>query len=202
MITTLFCDIAQRLKETGFFSVVYEFTEMVDRGNGSIRPMYYKGKLAGYIDVQNFDVNGLAYIRKTSNANVKLDTSVTKVTSCVEDSLQNVVITMPLRLVAVVPKDNLQDSPLVDDLFVADLMGVLQGDYKLTAEDMDAVSVKVFVNSYDTSSMSIWGAENKGVEFDESVVYRFSYVAIDFVAEIKGKLSCLQNCLKDGYNLA
>lgn len=199
MITTLFCDIGQRLKDTGFFSVVYEFVEMVDRGNGSIRPMYYKGKLAGYIDVQNFDVNGLAYVRKTSNARVQLDNSFPKVTSCVEDSLQNVVITMPLRLVAVVPKDNLQDSPLVDDLFVADLMGVLQGDYKMTADDMDAISVKVFVNSYDTSSMNIWNAENSGVEFDESIVYRFSYVALDFTAEIKGKLSCLQNCLKNGY---
>jgi hypothetical protein len=199
MITTLFCDIAQRLKDTGFFSVVYEYTEMVDRGNGSIRPMYYKGKLAGYVDVQNFDVNGLAYIRKTGNARVVIDNTFTKITSCVEDSLQNVIITMPLRLVAVVPKDNLQDSPLVDDLFVADLMGALQGDYKLTAEDMDAVSVKVIVNSYDTSSMTIWNSENKGVDFDESVVYRFSYVALDFNAEIKGKLTCLQNCLKDGY---
>jgi hypothetical protein len=202
MITTLFCDIAQRLKDTGLFSVVYEYCDMVNRGGNMTRPMYYKGKLAGYVDVQNFDVNGLAYIRKTSNARVQLDTKYTKVTSCIEDSLDNVIITMPLRLVAVVPKDNLNDSPLVDDLFVADLLGVLQGDYKLTAEDMDAVSVKVLVNSYDTNAMGIWNAENRGVEFDEAIVYRFSYVAIDFSAEIKGKLSCLQNCLKDGYNLA
>lgn len=199
MITTLFCDIAQRLKETGFFDVVYEYTELIDRGNGTIRPMYYKGKQSGYIDVQNFDKNGVGYIRKTSNVRVELDTSVVKVTSCQEDMLTYATITFPLRLVVAIPKDKLEDSPLVDDILVADLMGAIQGDYQQTAEDMDATSVRLLVNSYDTSSLSIWGNENKGVAFDESVVYRFSYVAIDFNVQIKGKLSCLQNCLKDGY---
>lgn len=199
MITTLFCDIAQRLKDTGFFDVVYEYTELIDRGNGTIRPMYYKGKQSGYIDVQNFDKNGVGYIRKTSNVRVELDTSVVKVTSCQEDMLTYATITFPLRLVVAIPKDKLEDSPLVDDILVADLMGAIQGDYQQTAEDMDATSVRLLVNSYDTSSLSIWANENKGVAFDESVVYRFSYVAIDFNVQIKGKLSCLQNCLKDVY---
>jgi len=199
MITTLFCDIAQRLKDTGFFDIVYEYTELIDRGNGTIRPMYYKGKQSGYIDVQNFDKNGVGYIRKTSNVRVELDTSVVKVTSCQEDMLTYATITLPLRLVVAIPKDKLEDSPLVDDILVADLMGAIQGDYQQTAEDMDATSVRLLVNSYDTSSLSIWANENKGVSFDESVVYRFSYVAIDFNVQIKGKLSCLQNCLKDGY---
>ncbi len=29
--------------------------------------MYYKGKKSGYVDVQNFDVNGVGYVRKTGN---------------------------------------------------------------------------------------------------------------------------------------
>jgi hypothetical protein len=199
MITTLFCDIAQRLKATGFFDVVYEYTELIDRGNGTIRPMYYKGKQSGYIDVQNFDKNGIGYIRKTSNVRIELDTSVVKITSCQEDMLSYATMTYPLRLVVAIPKDKLEDSPLVDDILVADLMGALQGDYVSTANDMDATSVRLLINSYDTNSLSIWSSENKGVIFDESVVYRFSYVAIDFNVQIKGKLTCLQNCLKNGY---
>ncbi len=199
MITTLFCDIAQRLKATGFFDVVYEYTELIDRGNGTIRPMYYKGKQSGYIDVQNFDKNGIGYIRKTSNVRIELDTSVVKITSCQEDMLSYATMTYPLRLVVAIPKDKLEDSPLVDDILVADLMGALQGDYFSTANDMDATSVRLLINSYDTNSLSIWSSENKGVIFDESVVYRFSYVAIDFNVQIKGKLTCLQNCLKNGY---
>jgi len=199
MITTLFCDIAQRLKNTGFFDMVYEYTELIDRGNGTIRPMYYKGKESGYIDVQNFDKNGVGYIRKTSNVRLELDTSVVKITSCQEDMLTYATITFPLRLVVAIPKDKLEDSPLVDDILVADLIGEMQGEYMSTANDMDATSVRLLVNSYDTSSLSIWASENKGVAFDESVVYRFSYVAIDFNVQIKGKFSCLQNCLKDGY---
>jgi len=161
--------------------------------------MYYKGKQSGYIDVQNFDKNGIGYIRKTSNVRIELDTSVVKITSCQEDMLSYATMTYPLRLVVAIPKDKLEDSPLVDDILVADLMGALQGDYFSTANDMDATSVRLLINSYDTNSLSIWSSENKGVIFDESVVYRFSYVAIDFNVQIKGKLTCLQNCLKNGY---
>jgi hypothetical protein len=102
-------------------------------------------------------------------------------------------------MVVAIPKDSLDDSPFMDDSLCADLIGALQGSYGTTAQDMDATSVKVIVNSYDTSSLNIWSNENRGVAFDESVVFRFSYIAIDFNAEIKGKLECLQNCLKDGY---
>jgi len=130
---------------------------------------------------------------------MQLDSSVVKVTSCQEDMLSYVVANIPLRMVVAIPKDSLEDSPFMDDSLCADLIGALQGNYGTTAQSMDATSVKVFVNSYDTSSLNIWANENRGVEFDESVVFRFSYIAIDFTAEIKGKLECLQNCLKDGY---
>lgn len=199
MIGNLFCDIAERMKGTGFFSKFYELCELIDKGEGLIVPMYYKGKKSGYVDVQNFDVNGVGYVRKTGNVRMQLDNSVPKITSCQEDLLSYVVANIPLRMVVAIPKDSLEDSPFMDDLLCADLIGALQGNYGLTAQDMDATSVKVIVNSYDTSSLNIWANENRGVAFDESVVFRFSYIAIDFTAEIKGKLECLQNCLKDGY---
>lgn len=198
MITTLFCDIADKLKLTGYFQSVYEYTEIIQRADGTLRPMYYKGQKAGYIDVQNFDVNGTAYIRKRGNVSVQVDRNATRLSSCV-DSSRMVLATFPLRLVVAVPKSQLEDSPLVDDILAADLIGVLQSDMQSTAVSMDAKEINCLVTGYDTDAVTIWAAENKGILFDETKIYRFSYLAIDFICEIRGQVECLQNCLKNEY---
>ena len=198
MITQLFCDIADKLKLTGYFESVFEYCEIIKRTDGTLRPMYYKGFKAGYVDVQNFDKNGSAYIRKRGNVSMQIDRTATRLTSC-SDTIQMVTATIPLRLVVAVPKTQLEDSPLVDDILAADLIGVLQSDMQATATAMDATSVICAVSGYDTDSVTIWEAENKGVALDETKVYRFAYVAIDFNCEIKGDVTCLQNCLKNEY---
>lgn len=198
MITQLFCDIADKLKLTGYFESVYEYTEIIKRTDGTLRPMYYKGFKAGYVDVQNFDKNGSAYIRKRGNVSLQVDRTATRLTSC-SDTIQMVTATIPLRLVVAVPKTQLEDSPLVDDILAADLIGVLQSDMQATATAMDATSVICAVSGYDTDSVTIWEAENKGVALDETKVYRFAYLAIDFICEIRGDVQCLQNCLKNEY---
>jgi len=198
MITQLFCDIADKLKLTGYFESVYEYCEIIKRTDGTLRPMYYKGFKAGYVDVQNFDKNGSAYIRKRGNVSLQVDRTATRLTSC-SDTIQMVTATIPLRLVVAVPKTQLEDSPLVDDILAADLIGVLQSDMQATATAMDATSVICAVSGYDTDSVTIWEAENKGVALDETKVYRFAYLAIDFICEIRGDVQCLQNCLKNEY---
>lgn len=197
MINDLFCDISEKLMGTGYFDTVYEYCEIIKRTD-TLRPMYYKGFKAGYVDVQNFDKNGTAYIRKRGNVSVQVDSRATRLTSCTDKS-QMITATFPLRLVVAVPKANLEDSPLVDDILAADLMGVLQSDMQSTATLMDAVSVVCTVSGYDTDSVTIWEAENKGVQLDETKVYRFSYIAMDFICEVKGNVECLQNCLKNEY---
>ena len=198
MINDLFCDISEKLMGTGYFDTVYEYCEIIKRTDGTLRPMYYKGLKAGYVDVQNFDKNGTAYIRKRGNVSVQVDRNATRLTSCT-DTVQMITATFPLRLVVAVPKAQLEDSPLVDDILAADLMGVLQSDMQATATLMDAVSVVCTVSGYDTDSVTIWEAENKGVQLDETKVYRFSYIAMDFICEVKGNVECLQNCLKNAY---
>ncbi len=198
MITTLYCTIANNLKTTGYFDSVYEYCEIIKRTDGTLRPMYYKGFKAGYVDVQNFDKNGSAYIRKRGNVSLQVDRTATRLTSC-SDTIQMVTATIPLRLVVAVPKTQLEDSPLVDDILAADLIGVLQSDMQATATAMDATSVICAVSGYDTDSVTIWEAENKGVALDETKVYRFAYLAIDFICEIRGDVQCLQNCLKNEY---
>ena len=198
MINQLFCDIADKLKLTGYFDSVYEYTEIIKRTDGTLRPMYYKGFKAGYIDVQNFDKNGSAYIRKRGNVSVQVDRTAARLTSCT-DTTKMISATFPLRLVVAVPKAQLEDSPLVDDILAADLIGVLQSDMQATATAMDAVSLDCLVTGYDTDSVTIWEAENKGVALDETKVYRFAYLAIDFICELRGDVTCLQNCLKNEY---
>lgn len=198
MITTLFCDIADKLKLTGYFQTVYEYSEIIQRADGTLRPMYYKGQKAGYVDVQNFDKNGSAYIRKRGNVSIQVDRTATRLTSCVDTS-RMVLATFPLRLVVAVPKSQLEDSPLVDDIMAAELIGVLQSDMQATATAMNAVSLDCLVTGYDTDSVTIWEAENKGVQLDESKIYRFSYLAIDFICELRGDVTCLQNCLNNEY---
>lgn len=198
MITQLFCDIADKLKLTGYFESIFEYTEIIKRTDGTLRPMYYRGLKAGYVDVQNFDKNGSAYIRKRGNVSLQVDRTATRLTSC-SDTIQMVTATIPLRLVVAVPKAQLEDSPLVDDILAADLIGVLQSDMQSTATAMDATSVICSVSGYDTDSITIWEAENKGVALDETKVYRFAYLAIDFICEIRGDVQCLQNCLKNEY---
>ena len=198
MITQLFCDIADKLKLTGYFESIFEYTEIIKRTDGTLRPMYYRGLKVGYVDVQNFDKNGSAYIRKRGNVSMQVDRTATRLTSC-SDTIQMVTATIPLRLVVAVPKTQLEDSPLVDDILAADLIGVLQSDMQSTATAMDATSVICAVSGYDTDSITIWEAENKGVALDETKVYRFAYLAIDFICEIRGDVQCLQNCLKNEY---
>lgn len=198
MINQLFCDIADKLKLTGYFDSVYEYTEIIKRTDGTLRPMYYKGFKAGYIDVQNFDKNGTAYIRKRGNVSVQVDRTAARLTSCT-DTTKMITATFPLRLVVAVPKAQLEDSPLVDDILAADLIGVLQSDMQATATAMNALSLDCLVTGYDTDSVTIWEAENKGVALDETKVYRFAYLAIDFICELRGDVTCLQNCLKNEY---
>lgn len=198
MINQLFCDIADKLKLTGYFDTVYEYTEIIQRTDGTLRPMYYKGLKAGYIDVQNFDKNGTAYIRKRGTTTIRTDSNTIRLNSCVDIS-KNILATFPLRLVVAVPKSQLEDSPMVDDVLAAELIGELQGEMQATATAMNAISISLQITSYDTDAVTIWNAENKGVVLDESKVYRFSYIAIDFICEIRGQVECLQNCLNNGY---
>ena len=198
MINQLFCDIADKLKLTGYFDTVYEYTEIIQRTDGTLRPMYYKGLKAGYIDVQNFDKNGTAYIRKRGTTTIRTDSNTIRLNSCVDTS-KNILATFPLRLVVAVPKSQLEDSPMVDDVLAGELIGELQGDMDATATAMNAISISLQITSYDTDAVTIWNAENKGVVLDESKVYRFSYIAIDFICEIRGQVECLQNCLNNGY---
>lgn len=196
MIATIFCDIAQELKDTGFFNPerVYEFVELINVTSDKTVPRYYKSRQDGYIDVHNWDVNGTCYLRKT--ASVSFTTPYTpKLYGCNNATI--VQMNIPCRLVVCVPKSNLEDSPFMDDDLAAELIGELQKKWDVTASKISAQQVNLNITNYETQSSKVWEAENKGVDFSETNAYRFSYIYIDFVVSVIANVECLQNCLKD-----
>lgn len=203
MIQTIFCYLADLMKDTGLFNekFVYEYVQLVrtasDASNNyfSVRPKYYKGKNDGYIDVHNWDVNGTCYFRKTDRTTVLRNRL--KFRGC--SSGKFIEVRFPIRFVAAVPKTKLDDSPFCQDQLCQDLIGVLQGNYSNLAQSITAHSVEVNIDSYQTDPEAVWNSEIKGVAFSETVCYNFAYISIDFTLIVKGDSECLQTCLNNVY---
>lgn len=203
MINDIFCYLANRLKDTGWYNpeYVFEYTELVktttDPKNNhfSIRPKYYKGKKVGYVDVHNWDVNGTCYFRKTGKTTILKKRA--KYRACSDGKL--IAMTFPIRLVSCIPKDKLTDSPFMDDQHAQDLIGVLTGNYDQLALTISAHSVDFDVTGYETDAETVWNSEITGVLFSETTVQKFSYISIDFILTVKGDSECLQTCLRNGY---
>lgn len=197
MIADIFCYLADSLKETGFFNEnhVYEYVELVkERNSPVIKPKYYKGKDAGYIDVFNWDVNGTCYIRKVSKTTYLRRRA--KYKACNSGTL--VEIKFPCRIVAVVPKEKTGDERFSDDILLTELIGAIQGNFDTLSGAINAHSVFVDVTQSDTNSESIWNSEVTGVQFNESTAYKFSIVSIDFNIIVIGDTTCLKTCLTNG----
>lgn len=203
MIDTIFCYLADRLKDTGWYNpaFVYEYTELVktttDPKNNyySVRPKYYKSKQDGYIDVYNWDVNGTCYLRKTGKTTIIRNRA--KYRACSDGKL--ITMTFPIRLVSCIPKTKLTDSPFMDENHAQDLIGVMTGSYDSLSASIRAHSVNFDVKDYETESEKVWNSEITGVLFSETTVQKFSYISIDFTLTIKGDAECLQTCLTNGY---
>lgn len=196
MIADIFCHLAESLKQTGFFNEnhVYEYAELVKvRNQPVVKPMYYKDKQAGYIDIFNWDVNGTCYIRKTGKTTYLRKRA--KYKACNTGTLTE--IKFPCRLVAVVPKEKTGDERFSDDILLTELTGTIQGSYNSLAAAIQAHSVFVDVTQSDTNSNSIWNSEVTGVDFSESTAYKFSVVSIDFNIIVIGDVTCLKTCLSN-----
>lgn len=199
MIEEIFCELASKLKLSGYFDRFYEYVEIVSRSSNISKPMYYKGSKAGYVDIQNFDLNGTGYFRKRAQVGIRYNSNSIKLTACNDDKISNVVILIPSKLVVAIPKTKLEDSPFVDDILASNLITILQTNLNSLASQLNLISINNYVLNYETSPINIWYGENKGVELDENKLFKFSYIAIDFDIEVIGNVNCLQNCINDGY---
>lgn len=193
----LFCSISELLKATTLFNPDYcfEYVELIKTSTSTqsdfytIRPKYYKGQKTGWVDVQDWDVGGTFYIRKTGNVSIS-EVSGKKVTACSDSTIK---MTIPIRVVSAVPKSRIGDDAFCDDVLAQRIIAALNGNVDLAAS-INAIETDVIATGYNTDSNSIWSNENKGVDFNEATAQKVSYVAVDFNIVITAYSSCLTTC--------
>lgn len=189
ILKTALCNLKDEIMESGYFNRLYEYAELLPKGNESYPQVYIKN--GEYKAIYDFDVNGTGYIRKTgsSYSDHVLDGNL-KVVSC-SDTNPLIDLVIPLRLVAAVPKIKLDDDSFSDDKLVFDLMGYLS---KKQPAIQDVMSLHGKVTSYQTDRSRVWSDEVTGI--DKTVDLRLSFVAIDFTLTFRASLNCIQsNCL-------
>jgi len=175
------CEIKDAVMGTGYFNNFFEYAEMTnlktDKGTLSY-PRAYVGN-GQYENLYDFDSN-TGYVRKTGPVNIKELPDITN--SC---TTTNLVLTYPLRLVAAVKKELLEDNAYSDDKLIYELIEVLQG--KLTISN--TMKVKAEVDRYETDRNKVWSEEVHGLE--EIIRIELSYIYIDFDLIINVKKDCL-----------
>jgi len=174
MIEAIACNIREIVLSSGYVNTHFEWCELI-RDNGVTYPAQYIGG-GNYEQVLNNDVGGNSYLRKNGNVSFGKPAGRlnVKTTSCGGDGM--VQMTIPLRLVMVVPKSKLEDDAFSDDLLVQDMTSLIQGSVSLP--ETGAHSIKYQVTGSDTDSLSIWSTEVKGYEYQ--MLFDYSYIAINF----------------------
>lgn len=185
MVEAIACNIREIVLSSGYVNTHFEWCELVREGNVTYPAQYIGG--GNYVQVLNNDVNGNSYLRKNGNVSFGKPPGkgALKLTSCSGDTM--VQMTIPLRLVMVVPKDKLADDAFSDDLLVQDMTSLIQGSVDLP--ETGAHSIKYQVTGSDTDSLSIWSQEVKGAEYQ--MLFKYSYIAINFNAVAVLNPNCL-----------
>jgi len=135
-------------------------------------------------------VNGMGYVRKTGAMTLSIVTAESlRVTAC-NDANPLIDLTIPLRLVAVVPKVKLSDNSFSDDLLGFELIGYIN---KRQPAVTDIHSIHGKVTSVLTDRDVIWSQEVRGG--DKQIDLHLSVVAIDFTLVMRANLDCINiNC--------
>jgi len=183
MISEIACDIRDLVLSTGYVNTYFEYCEMIQNGDVTY-PAQYDGN-GNYVQVFNNDVNGNGYMRKNGNISFGEVSSPVKFAACGGNPF--VKMTIPLRLVLVVPKSKLSDNAFSDDLLCQNIINLLQ--QAVTASIYGVKSLEYSVSSYDSDSLSVWSAEVKGAPYQMN--FKYSYVAINFNAISEVNPSCL-----------
>lgn len=188
MIDKLVCSIKSAMMESGYFTEYFPFAERVFNGS----KYYYSQPIEGnvYEDIFNMDVNGTGYTRLNGEVSFSSAKSAQKLTSCQNEPVVTVVV--PLRVVVSIPKGKKSEHELAFDLCaILNNISTIDG---LTAE------VDIMVSKYNTDSLAIWPQEVEG-DTKYQVNFKFNYIAIDLMATVSSKLSCLiPDC--NGYTYA
>lgn len=183
MIAEIACDIRSLVESTGYVNTYFEYCELIKNGDVTY-PAQYDGA-GNYVQVFNNDVNGNGYLRKNGNISFGAVSSNVKAFACGGNPF--VKMTIPFRLVLVVPKSKLGDNAFSDDLLCQNIINLLSSD--VTTSIYGVRALEYSVTSYDSDSLSVWSAEVKGMNYQMN--FKFSYVAINFNVISEVNPSCL-----------
>lgn len=179
------CNLKDDLMESGYFTTLYEYVEVIEDGDKSYPQSYIGG--GNYVKVYDFDINGSGYIRKRGD--VSSSVVGENLVSC-SGSNPMLDLQIPLRLVCAVPKKKLNDNGFSDDTLAMDLVGYIG---KRQSGVTGAQSVHGQFLGYSTDRNKVWSQEVHGV--DKQVDLNLSFIAIDFNLVIRASLDCIRiNC--------
>lgn len=185
MIQAAVCEIAQIVLSSGYVNTHFEYCEIIRVGDVSYPAQYVSG--GNYEQVFNNDVNGNSYLRR--NGKMRMATAPApynkKYRSCGDNPFA--LITVPFRLVMVVPKDKLADDAFSDDRLATDIIALISGASSINV--VGVIDPSYEVEGYDTDSLSIWNEEVKGQQYQMN--FQYSYVAINFNLTAIANPACL-----------
>lgn len=187
-LETALCNLKDEILETGYFNTFYEYAELIERGKDRF-PQVYTGN-GQYKAIYNFDINGTGYIRKNGQSQINvISDSRYEVSSCQSDN-PLINITMPLKLVAAVPKSKTSDSTFSDDALAMDIVAIIN---RRQAGITNIQNTTGIVSGYSTDRDRIWSNEVRGV--DKTVDLRLSFISIDFNLLFTANIDCIsQDC--------
>ena len=177
------CALRDAMIDRGLVNTFHPYAELIQRDGITFPAQYTSG--GEYNQVHDFDTGGNGYVRKRSSVSVSLDRSAS-FTAC-EDDNAIVNVTYPLRMVLGVPKSKLNDNAYSDDTLMFEVFDIVGTTYNVT----NVQDTSVQVRSFDTDSLSIWSQEVRGFEYQ--MLFRLSYIAVDFDVTFTVSKSCLKD---------
>jgi len=192
MIPQIACYIKDLMMASGLVNTHFEWTEHKQIGDVTEPMEYMAGSV--YDSVLNNDVGGNSYLRKSGKVTFGSPTGTSKIKykSCGDSGFY--AITLPLRLVACIPKSKLSDNAFSDELLGARLAAILSSDVTVSIDGVQSIDFELI--DYDTDPISVWNTEVKGAPYQ--MRFDLSYIAVNFKAVIIANPSCL-NFTCDGY---
>lgn len=180
--------INSKLSVLNYFEKSFGLCEIISKGDKTF-PAEYKGK-GEYTQINNFDkYNGVSYVRK--NGDISISDAENTLEAC------NILsaVTIPLRLVVIVPRKKLDcDNNYSEDVIAQTIMRSLLtrgGDLKTT---LKARTASLEVDSYSTDSLAILN-EEYGNYPKKDINYKYAYVALNISINATVTHNCLtQDC--------
>lgn len=178
--------INTQLGTTDLFQKSWGLCELIIDGSGLTLPAFYLGKSEYDKKVVDFDKYiGVSYIRRNGKVTFgEVDPERQPI-----DCKTVTEISVPLKIVCIVPKKELpQDNEYADDFVASKITAALNGASEFIS---DANSSRIFVQDYETDNQVILNEEFAGIEITD-IHYKYSYLSLQLIARIIIDSTCLE----------